>query len=87
MIGARHVAGSTISNGGDSSPLNWVIVGRRPLDPSFLRQSVSEPILPEGRLFCKDALSVITTTLPSEKAVKKAANLLERLSNSGKRLP
>ena len=32
MIGARQCAGSTISNGGDSSPSNWVIVGRRPLN-------------------------------------------------------
>ena len=32
MIGARQLAGSTISNGGDSSPSNWVIVGRRPLN-------------------------------------------------------
>jgi hypothetical protein len=30
MIGARQMAGSTISNGGDSSPLDWVIAGRRP---------------------------------------------------------
>src|SRR5450759_1095744 len=33
MIGARHAAGSTISNGGDSSPLNRVIVGCRPCKP------------------------------------------------------
>jgi hypothetical protein len=33
MIGARQAAGSTISNGGDSSPSNWVIVGRRPWNP------------------------------------------------------
>jgi hypothetical protein len=30
MIGARHTAGSTISNGGDRSPLSWVIVGAVP---------------------------------------------------------
>jgi hypothetical protein len=30
MMGARHTAGSTISNGGDNSPSNWVILGRRP---------------------------------------------------------
>jgi hypothetical protein len=35
MIGARQCAGSTISNGGDSSPSNWVIVGRRPLNVRF----------------------------------------------------
>jgi hypothetical protein len=33
MIGARHAAGSTISNGGDNSPSNSVIVGRRPWNP------------------------------------------------------
>jgi hypothetical protein len=47
MIGARQVAGSTISNGGDSSPSNWVIVGRRPSGPHFLGQFISQPILPE----------------------------------------
>src|SRR5579859_7695621 len=31
MIGARHSAGSRISNGGGSSPSNRVIAGRRPL--------------------------------------------------------
>jgi hypothetical protein len=82
MIGARQVAGSTISKGGDSSPSNWVIVGRRPSDPRFSRQFISQPILPESRLFYGYALSVITTILPSEKAVKKAANVLERISNA-----
>jgi hypothetical protein len=76
------VAGSTISKGGDSSPSNWVIVGRRPSDPHFLGQFISQPILPESRLFYGYALSVITTILPSEKAVKKAANVLERISNA-----
>jgi hypothetical protein len=86
MIGARQVAGSTISKGGDSSPSNWVIVGRRPSDPRFpghsIRPFISQPILPESRLFYGYALSVITTILPSEKAVKKAANVLERISNA-----
>jgi hypothetical protein len=30
MIGARHSVGSTISNGGGSSPSKGIIVGRRP---------------------------------------------------------
>src|SRR5450755_4876341 len=65
MIGARHAAGSTISNGGDSSPSNWVIVGRRPWKPLALAQS----ILPEKRRFYEQALSVIATVLPSEKTL------------------
>src|SRR5713226_7842520 len=67
MIGARHAAGSTISNGGDSSPLNWVIVGRRPWNP------YSDPsFLPEKRSFYEDSLSIITAVLPSEKSLKPA---------------
>jgi hypothetical protein len=53
MIGARQVAGSTISNGGDSSPSNWVIVGRRPLNVRFAffpsAESMMQPIMPKGR--------------------------------------
>jgi hypothetical protein len=67
MIGARHAAGSTISNGGDSSPLNWVIVGRCPesaaLEPS---------LLPEKRSFYDFALSIITIVLPSKKIFEPA---------------
>ena len=66
MIGARQCAGSTISNGGDNSPSNWVIVGRRPL---------TSAILPDMAHFCQKigmfyeaALSVITAILPSEKS-------------------
>jgi hypothetical protein len=39
-------------------------------------------ILPENQRFYKKALSVITIILPSEKAVKKAAKLLEHISNA-----
>jgi hypothetical protein len=53
MIGARQCAGSTISNGGDSSPSNWVIVGRRPLNVRYAffppAKSMTQPILPKGR--------------------------------------
>ena len=51
MIGARHAAGSTISNGGDSSPLNWVIVGRRPWNPSS-----GYAFVPEKRRFYVDCI-------------------------------
>ena len=47
MIGARHMAGSAISNGGDKSPSNSVIVGRRPLDS----RSPMQQILPEKRKY------------------------------------
>src|SRR3954452_21458213 len=58
MIGARHSAGSIISNGGDSSPSNCIIVG----DPLLgLARCASDRALQ----FC--ALSVIATTLPSKK--------------------
>ena len=55
MIGARQCAGSTISNGGDSSPSNWVIVGRRPLNVRFAlsAESIMQPILPEGQGFVR----------------------------------
>jgi hypothetical protein len=72
MMGARHAAGSTISNGGDNSPLNWGIVGRRPWNPLVLDDS----ILPEKRRFYEDALSVITAVLPSEKSLKTAGTSL-----------
>src|SRR5229473_7078821 len=67
MIGARQLAGSTISNGGDSSPSCWVIVGRRPWNPRLWRL-----ILPEKRSFYERAFSVITTILPSEKTPQPA---------------
>jgi hypothetical protein len=73
MIGARQVAGSTISNGGDSSPSNWVIVGRRPLSPLVLDGS----LLPENRRFYERTLSVITTILPSEKSRNGPGRVLE----------
>jgi hypothetical protein len=47
MIGARHWGGSTISNGGATSPSNRVIVGRRPFHPAALEAS----ILPQRRSF------------------------------------
>jgi hypothetical protein len=74
MIGARHMAGSTISNGGDNSPSNSVIVGRRPLDPRLPMQL----ILPEKRKFYEAVLSVITIILPSEKSRKAAGTCLKR---------
>jgi len=49
------------------------------LNPRFPGPSIGQPILPERRLFYRNALSVIATILPSEKAVKKAANVLEGL--------
>src|SRR5471030_2117732 len=72
MIGARHAAGSTISNGGDRSPLNWVIVGRRSWDPPvwtghFCRKTD----------FYEDAFSVITIIMPSEKSLKPAGTHLK----------
>jgi hypothetical protein len=76
MIGARQLAGSTISNGGDSSPSCWVIVGRRPWNPLLWQL-----ILPEKRSFYERAFSVITTILPSEKLF----NPLECLSTTAKR--
>src|SRR5580658_10288234 len=47
MIGARHWGGSTISNGGGTSPSNRVIVGRRPLHSAAMEAS----ILPQRRSF------------------------------------
>src|SRR5450759_2616064 len=78
MIGARHAAGSTISNGGDSSPLNWVIVGRRPLESAALRS-----FLPAERSFHERAFSVFTTLLPSEKSLEPAGTYLERQKTPG----
>src|SRR3979409_1451252 len=74
MIGARHSAGSTISKGGDSSPSNWVIVGRRPWTPRALDSAV----LPEKRRFYVDSLSVITAVLPSEKSLQPSGTYLNR---------
>src|SRR5882757_6846682 len=65
MIGARHAGGSTTSKGGDSSPSNWVIVGRRPLKAAVFS------ILPEKRGFYENSLSVITTILPRGNKRKK----------------
>src|SRR5215213_2405350 len=80
MIGARQCAGSTISNGGDSSPSNWVIGGRRPLN-------VRIPLGPidhagEGQGFCKDVLSVIVIILPSEKSRCPAGRCRKRLKSA-----
>src|SRR6202050_1099304 len=74
MIGARHSAGSTISNGSRSSPLNWVIVGRRPwhpFDPDRL-------ILSEKRSFYEDIFSVIITSLPGKKIRKPPGTCPQR---------
>jgi len=68
------VAGSTISNGGDNSPSNSVIVGRRPLGPRLPIQL----ILPGKRKFCEAALSVFTVILPSEKSRNAAGTCLKR---------
>src|ERR1700688_209751 len=72
MIGARHSAGSTISNGGDSSPLIWVIFGRR---PGIIRRS--ESFVPEKRSSYEDIFSVITTILPSEKTLNGSGTYLK----------
>src|SRR6266404_2850918 len=68
MIGARQVAGSTISNGGDSSPLNWVIVGRCPWNPLLWSRHYRR----KKRSFYEYALSIITIVLPSEKILEPA---------------
>src|SRR6202023_1375613 len=79
MIGARHAAGSTISNGGDSSPSNWVIVRGRPV----IRKPRPPPIRPEKRSFYECALSVIATVLPREKTPKTAGMCLKRRKRLG----
>src|SRR5262249_34434685 len=64
MIGARQPAGSTISNGGDNSPSNWVIRRAPSLSCAIL---LSGSFLPENRVFCEAILSEIAGPLPSEK--------------------
>jgi len=66
--------GSTISNGGDSSPSSWVIVERRPSNPLV----PGHVILARKRSFYENALSIITAVLPSEKQAK-SLNLLEEV--------
>src|SRR6266516_1518949 len=68
MIGASHAAGSTISNGGDSSPLYWVIVGRCPWNPLLWSRHYCR----KKRSFYEFALSIITIVLPSEKILEPA---------------
>jgi hypothetical protein len=70
MIGARHWAGSTIWNGGDSSPSNWVIVGRRPCHP------LAASFQPQERSLYACVFSVIATILPSEKTLYPAGTYL-----------
>lgn len=65
MIGARQLAGSTISNGGDSSPSNWVIRRAPSLSSAIF---LSGSFLPENRVFCEAILSEIAGDLPSEKS-------------------
>src|ERR1700682_1285739 len=77
MIGARHSAGSTISNGGDSSPSNWVIVGRRPWDPLLWAQS----LLPEKRRFLCGL--IVGNHNPYAKR-KKVCSRLERILSAKK---
>jgi hypothetical protein len=65
MIGARQHAGSTISNGGENSPSNWVIRRAPSLSSADL---LSGSFLPEYRVFCEAILSEIAGRLPSEKS-------------------
>jgi hypothetical protein len=65
MIGARQLAGSTIVNGGDNSPSNWVIRRAPSLSSTIL---LSDSFLPENRVFCEAILSEIASSLPSEKS-------------------
>src|SRR3954468_19290504 len=67
MIGARQLAGSRISNGGDSSPSNWVI-----LASSLGRHFSGRMILAEKPVLYAVSLSVITTDLPSKKSFNAA---------------
>jgi len=76
MIGARHAAGSTISNGGDSSPLGWVIVGRRPWESAALEVV----ILPEKRSFYEYSLSISQSICQAKKVLRR----LERIQTSRK---
>src|SRR5215212_4425875 len=84
MIGARQCAGSTISNGGDSSPSNWVIVRRRPLNvriPFWPIDHATDPA-GEGQGLCKDVLSVIVIILPSEKSRCSSRRCRKRLKSA-----
>src|SRR5258708_37705346 len=60
----RHSAGSMISNGGDASPSNRVIVGRRSSSSAGLDEVDSAT----QRSFYVRALSIIATVLPSKKS-------------------
>src|SRR3954447_19510386 len=83
MIGARQAAGSTISNGGDNSPSNWVISsGAVPVVSHLLEGS----FLPENRVFCAATLSVVAAILPSEKT-RVYPGTLRRLRAARLRLP
>jgi hypothetical protein len=84
MIGARQCAGSTISNGGDSSPSNWVIVGRRPLNVRIPFGPIDRATDAdgEGQGFCKDVLSVIVIILPSEKSRRSPGRCRKRLKSA-----
>src|SRR3954470_1894443 len=83
MIGARQCAGSTISNGGDSSPSNWVILGRRPLNVRFPFGPIDHATDSAGRAgLCKDVLSVIVIILPSEKSRRTTGRCRKRLKSA-----
>jgi hypothetical protein len=64
MIGARQVAGSTISNGGDNSPFNWVI---RRASSLVARVLPSGAFLPENRGLCAAILSEIVAVCQVKK--------------------
>jgi hypothetical protein len=81
MIGARQSAGSTISNGGDNSPSNWVIAGAIPeirISPSLIDKATDSA---GKRKFYVGALSVIAIILPSEKSRKAVGTGLKRAKN------
>src|ERR1700738_600032 len=81
MIGARHTAGSTISKGGDSSPSNWVIVGRR-------RSRAADPGVVGSARKAEDygcALLIIAGPMPSEK-VRDPAGTSLNCGNDGRSL-
>src|SRR5437899_1637048 len=84
MIGARQCAGSMISNGGDSSPSNWVIVGRRPLNVRIPFGPIDHATdsAGEGQGFVRNVLSVIVIILPSEKNRRSPGRCRKRLKSA-----
>src|SRR5665213_3058632 len=72
MIGARHSAGSTISNGGECWPSNWVILGRRPWNPLAWTDQFGQKNGGFIRTHCRVSQPICQA--------KKASNRVERFS-------